>query len=243
VVNLLERAGQHRMVHVTPSHQEPTGATLSLSRRLSLLEIAEKTDCLVVEDDYDSEFRYEGSPVESLQGLDQSGLVAYAGTFSKSILSGLRIGFLILPRRLSGPFIATKSVWDSGAPMLDQAALAEFIKSGSYERHIRRMRRLYRGRRDALVSALSETFGNRVSVGERHGGLNVLVKFDVGLNDLEITRRAMEAGIGLRSASRYYRKQPTIPTFLIGFGAMPEALIREGVARLGRSLDIGTQPE
>lgn len=236
IVSCLDRAGVHRMIHVTPSHQEPTGATLSLGRRLSLLEIAERTDCLVVEDDYDSEFRYEGSPVESLQGLDQSGLVVYAGTFSKSILSGLRIGFLVLPLHLIGPFTATKSLWDSGAPMLEQAALAEFMRSGSYERHIRRMRRLYRARRDGLVSALSDVFGEKVTVGVRHGGLNVLVKFDTGLNDLEIIRSAREIGVGLRSASRYYSEQPVVPTFLMGFGAMREDKIREGVVRLGQAL-------
>ncbi len=234
IVDLFASSGAHRLVHVTPSHQDPTGATLSLGRRLALLEAAERMECLVVEDDYDSEFRYEGRPVESLQGLDRNGLVVYAGTFSKSVLPGLRIGFLILPPHLVAPFVAAKSIWDSGAPILEQAALAAFMRSGEFERHIRRVRRLYRERRDALISTLSRVFGERVSVGKRHGGLNVLVSLDVPVSDVELARRAGAAGIGLRAASPYYARPPQIPTFLLGFGALPEAEVEAGIQLLGK---------
>jgi GntR family transcriptional regulator/MocR family aminotransferase len=234
VVDLLAKLEPQRMVHVTPSHQDPTGATLSLGRRLALLELAERSGCLVVEDDYDSEFRYEGRPVESLQGLDRSDLVAYAGTFSKSVLAGLRLGFLVLPLHLVEPFVAAKSLWDIGAPMLEQAALAEFMRSGDFERHIRRMRRLYRLRRDALVAALTETFGQRVTVGERHGGLNVLVTLDLLIGDRDLALRAASASIGLRPASPYYAHPPEQPTFLMGFAALPEKEIRVGIRELAR---------
>jgi GntR family transcriptional regulator/MocR family aminotransferase len=227
-------SGPHRLIHVTPSHQHPTGVTLSLSRRLALLEIAAAGGSLIVEDDYDSEYRYEGRPVESLQGLDRHGLVVYAGTFSKSLLPGLRIGFLVLPEHLVEPFLRAKALWDGGTAMLEQAALAQFIRSGEYERHIRRMRRLYRRRRDALVSALEEQFGNAVSIGARHGGLSVMVTLDLADTEDVLAARAAAAGIELRPASRYWSKPPARPTFLLGFAGMPEEAIRAGVLRLAR---------
>ncbi len=239
VVEELVRAGAHRLVHVTPSHQDPTGATLSLSRRVALLEEAGRRGCLIFEDDYDSEFRYEGRPVESLQGLDHRGLVVYAGTFSKSLLAGLRLGFLVLPPPLVEPFVAAKAIWDGGTPMLEQAALAQFLLSGDFERHIRRMRRLYRRRRDALVEALPRHFGERAEVGARHGGLNVLVTLDVPLSDAEITERAASLGIALRPASAYYTHAPAKPTFLMGFAAQDEQTIERGIARLASISMIG----
>jgi GntR family transcriptional regulator/MocR family aminotransferase len=237
IVQQFSERGPFRLVHVTPSHQDPTGSTLSLARRLALLDEAERTNCVIVEDDYDSEFRYEGRPVESLQGLDRDDLVVYAGTFSKSVVAGLRIGFLVLPRRLVRQFVAAKSAWDSGAPMLEQLALVEFMRSGAFERHIRRMRRLYRARRDALVDALTDVFGDRVRVGERHGGLNVLVGLDlVGPADA-VSRRAQAAGIGLRSVSSYYTHPPAQATFLMGFAALPEDTITDGIRLLAHVLD------
>lgn len=235
-VDRLSEDEPHRLVHVTPSRQDPTGATLSLGRRLALLNLAGQSGCLVFEDDYDSEFRYEGRPVESLQGLDEGGHVVYAGSFSKSVLPGLRIGFVVLPGHLVAPFVAAKSLWDSGAPMLEQAALAEFIGSGDFERHIRRMRRLYRGRRDALLQALRTTFGERVLLGQSQGGLNVLVTLDVGPSEEEVLRRAECAGIGLRGASGYFAHSPERPTFLMGFAGQDEAEISHGVQALERAL-------
>ncbi len=226
-----------RLIHVTPSHQEPTGATLSLSRRLGLLDLAQHTGCYVLEDDYDSEFRYEGHPVESLQGLDRNGLVLYAGTFSKSVLAGLRLGFLVIPRNLVRQVIEGKRLWDSGSPMLEQAVLAEFIRSGDFERHIRRSRREYRIRRDALIGSLSHHFGERIDVGERHGGLNVLVRMTVGLDEKQIVQRAAREGIGLRSAAAYYSAPPAVPTFLLGFAALSAERITEAVERLSAALD------
>lgn len=242
MVDRLAGMPAHRLVHVTPSHQDPTGATLSLARRLALLELAERTDCLILEDDYDSEFRYEGRPVESLQGLDRNGLVVYGGTFSKSVLAGLRIGFLVLPPDLVGPFVAAKSLWDSGAPMLEQAILAEFMRSGDFERHIRRMRRLYRDRRNALLTALQSCFGDRVEVGERHGGLNMLIALDLPGAEAELAMLAAGAGIGLRPASPYYSDPPARPHFLIGFAALPEEESAKGVKKLAAVLPQQKMP-
>ncbi|HEX6506230.1 MAG TPA: PLP-dependent aminotransferase family protein [Chloroflexota bacterium] len=236
IVEQLSEWGPFRLIHVTPSHQDPTGATLSLARRLALLEEAERAQSVIVEDDYDSEFRYEGRPVESLQGLSGGENVVYAGTFSKSVLAGLRIGFLVLPRRLVAPFAAAKALWDSGAPMLEQVALVEFMRSGHFERHIRRMRRLYRARRDAIVKGLEDAFGDRARVGERHGGLNVLVTLSVPLAESEISARAARVGIGLRAAGGYYAHPPPEPTFLMGFGAMSEEGIHAGVCALAEAI-------
>jgi GntR family transcriptional regulator/MocR family aminotransferase len=227
LVDAISQLSPFRLIHVTPSHQEPTGATLSLSRRLALLDLARNTGCFILEDDYDSEFRYEGRPVESLQGLDRHGLVVYAGTFSKSVLAGLRLGFLVVPHNLVRHVIEAKRLWDSGSPMLEQAVLAEFIRSGEFERHIRRSRREYRVRRDALVAALTGAFGDRVEVGERHGGLNILVRLRVGIDEDQILKRAAAGGIGLRSAAVYYSDPPTVPTLLVGFAALaPERICR-----------------
>lgn len=237
IVDRLQEAGKHRLVHVTPTHQDPTGATLSFPRRLALLELAERSHCTVLEDDYDSEFRYEGRPIESLQALDRGGLVVYAGTFSKTVLPGLRIGFLVLPDALVEPFVRAKSLWDSGTPMLEQAVLAQFLLSGDFERHIRRMRRIYRKRRDVLIASLYGAFGDRITIGERHGGLNILASLDLGVPDAVLMRVAHEAGIGLRSTSPYYTRPPSVPTFLFGFGGLPEDGIREGVRHLKAAME------
>ena len=226
-----------RLILVTPSHQEPTGAALSLPRRLALLDYAARVGTVVIEDDYDSEFRFEGSPIESLQGLDRHERVVYAGTFSKSLLPGLRIGFLIVPSNLAQPVVAAKSVWDSGSPSLEQAALTQFLASGEYERHIRRMRRIYRSRRDATIAAFQKHFGPTVQIGQRPGGLNLLVQFDVGLSETEIDARASATGVALRSASAYYAAPPPLPTYLIGFGATDESTIDEAILGLARSID------
>jgi GntR family transcriptional regulator/MocR family aminotransferase len=230
-VESLEAAGGLRLVHVTPSHQDPTGATLSLSRRLALLDFASACRSWVIEDDYDSEFRYEGRPVESLQGLDGNDLVIYAGTFSKSLLPGLRIGYLILPPAMVPHFVAARSLWDGGSPVLEQAALAEFMRSGGYERHIRKMRRVYRTRRDALVRSLARWFGTGARVGPRQGGLNLLVTLDTDIPAEELVRRAARAGIAMRDASPYYVRPPAQPTFLLGFAAITPDDIETAVAR------------
>jgi GntR family transcriptional regulator / MocR family aminotransferase len=224
------------LVHVTPSHQHPTGAMLSLSRRLALLEFADLRDALIVEDDYDSEFRYEGRPVESLQGLDRSSRVVYIGTFSKSLLPGLRIGFVILPPHLVKPFLAAKSLLDGGSPMLDQVALAHFISAGGYERHVRSMRRTYRKRRDSLLAALNQFFGKRAQVGDRQGGLNVLVGLDLGFSEEEVVAKATEADIGLRGASSYFSRPPTMPTFFMGFAGLCPEEIQQAIGRLAALL-------
>ena len=149
-----------RLLFVTPSHQDPTGAILPLSRRQALLQWAERADALIVEDDYDGEFRYDGRRLESLQGLDCRGRVLYVGTFSRTIFSALRIGYVIVPPALVAAFTAAKWLCDRHTATLEQETLAEFIGSGRYERHLRRLRRRSAVAREALLDALRRHVGD-----------------------------------------------------------------------------------
>ena len=213
---------------------------MSLSRRLALLELAGRERMTVLEDDYDSEFRYEGSPIESLQGLDRWGQVIYAGTFSKSVLPGLRIGFVVLPEPLVEAFAAAKSLQDGGTPMMEQVVLAEFMVSGSFERHIRRMRRVDRSRRDAFLATLARELGDSVSIGPCHGGLTALVNVDALRKAEDIAARAAGKGLAVRPATAYYAVAQERSSFLIGFGGLPESQAPEAVAVL-RSAALDTE--
>src|SRR5262249_52794762 len=158
-------------VYVTPAHEFPLGITMSLSRRLEFLEWARKSKALILEDDYDSEFRYSGRPVPALQGLDRNGLVLFAGSFSKVLFPSLRLGYLVIPRDLVSYFEATKSVTSRHSPLLEQAVLTDFIVQGHFARHIRRMREIYAQR----LSVLLESAGQRLS------GLMEISSIEAGL--------------------------------------------------------------
>src|SRR5947208_5915580 len=188
---------QARLLYVTPSHQFPTGAVLSLPRRLELLAWAEKTGTLILEDDYDSEFRYGGRPIPSLQGLAQRESVLYAGTFSKVLFPSLRIGYLVVPRALADAFERAKWLMDRHTPTLEQGALTDFINEGHLERHLRRMRTLYDRRRQKLVAALHAQFGARVSIMGENSGMHLMIQLRSPWSNEEVIRRAAEAGVGL----------------------------------------------
>ncbi len=157
------------LAYVTPSHQFPTGVTLSFERRRRLLSWATKVGAYVIEDDYDGEFRYDGPPLAALAGLDRNGCVLYLGTFSKSIGAGLRLGFIVAPEDLIESIIAIKSLMNYGHPWLDQIVMAEFIKGGGYRRHLREIRELCRNARDALVGSLKRHFGDQYIFGKYSG--------------------------------------------------------------------------
>lgn len=185
------------VVYVTPSHQYPTGATLSLDRRLRLLHWAAETGSHIVEDDYDSDFRYDGPPLTSLAGLDRSGRVFYLGTFSKSLGAGLRLGYIVVPPEFSTAAAAIKSQMSAGSPWLEQAVLAELVETGLFERHLRRMRQVYKSRRDRLMHELSRHFGD-VEVTGRAGGLHIAWHLPPDLpSAAEVESRARAAGIGV----------------------------------------------
>src|SRR4051812_23370336 len=195
-----------RLVYVTPSHQFPTGATLSLPRRLRLLEWAARRRALIVEDDYDSEFRYLGRPLESLQGLDTSGSVAYLGSFSKALFPPLRVGFVVLPPRLVEPFIAAKWLADRQTATLDQQVLSDFIVEGHFERHLRRMRRLYQARREMMLAALKEHLAGLVTPGGDGAGLHLVAWLPPDWDARALSREASRLGVAALPLDPYYQR-------------------------------------
>ena len=221
-----------RMVYVTPSHQFPTGSTLSLPRRLELLLWAQQHDALILEDDYDSEYRYGDRPIPALQGLDQSNCVIYIGTFSKVLFPSLRIGYLVVPPHLVSLFAQVKWLSDRQLPTLEQKVLAEFIADGYLESHIRKMRSLYDQRRQVLVQALNTHFGEQVTIFGENAGIHIMVKFDTHLSDETIIERAEAVEVGLMSARSSYLNSWSQGEFIFGYAELDEMQIQEGIGRL-----------
>jgi len=225
-----------RLAFVTPSHQFPTGAILPLARRLALLEWAKRAKALIIEDDYDGEFYYQGQPIESLQGLDQQGRVIYIGTFSRTIFSALRIGYLIVPKTLVKTFTAAKWLCDRHTASLEQETLAEFIASGLYERYLRRVRRRNANRREALLEAIREFLGDRVEVSGDGAGAHVVLWLKRQESERHVIRRALEQGILVYGVGPYHVAKPLRPGLLLGYSRLREREIREGIRRLAEVL-------
>jgi GntR family transcriptional regulator/MocR family aminotransferase len=231
-----------RLVYVTPSHQYPTGALMPLARRLALLQWARQHGALVVEDDYDGEFRYGARPVEALAGLDAAlpgpGVVAYVGTFSKVLFPALRLGYVALPADLVEPVVAAKAVTDRHSPRLEQRAVAALIEGGDFDRHLSRMRKLYAARRGELLNGLATDVAGIAhrDPATTAAGLHLLVTFEIQGTEDELVRRAAGVGVHLDPASPCYAVPPEQPTVMIGHAAVPERLIREGMRRLATAL-------
>ena len=237
--SLARRRLDARLAYVTPSHQFPTGAIMSLARRLALLEWAERQDAFVLEDDYDSEFRYEGRPVEAVQALDTRGRTLYVGTFSKVLFPSLRLGFVVVPEALVEVFQAGKWLVDRHSPLLEQSALAEFLETGLYDRHLRRMRRRHASRRAALIEAIRHELGDAVEVMGTEAGIHLVMWLrEVRADDIHaLLEAASEAGVGLHSIAPYYLRPPDRAGLLIGYGGLDEGQIRIGIRRFAAALD------
>jgi GntR family transcriptional regulator/MocR family aminotransferase len=225
-----------RMVFVTPSHQFPTGAILPLARRLALLAWAKRRNAVVVEDDYDGEFRYEGQPIESLQGLDREARVIYIGTFSRTVFSALRIGYLIVPKSLIPAFVAAKWLCDRHTASLEQKTLAEFISSGMYERYLRRVRRRNASRRAVLLDSIDKCLGDRVEVTGAASGAHVVLWPTDRVSENAMISAATSRGVGVYPISPYYVRRPARAGLLLGYSRMTERNIQEGIRRLGKVL-------
>jgi len=227
-----------RMAFVTPSHQFPTGAILSLSRRQMLLQWARQQNAVIVEDDYDGEFRYEGRRLESLQGLDTDGRVIYVGTFSRTVFSALRLGYLILPKPLLPAFTAAKWLCDRHTATLEQEALAVFITSGLYERHLRRVRRKNGTARLVLLDAVKKRLGDRVEVTGDGAGAHIVLWLDERSREETVIAAAAAEGVGVYGTAGYFLKPAPRPGLVLGYARLSDGDIREGVRRLSKALRV-----
>jgi GntR family transcriptional regulator/MocR family aminotransferase len=221
-----------RVAFVTPSHQFPTGVILTLPRRLELLAWARRRNAIIVEDDYDGEFRYGGQPLESLQGLDPEGRVVYIGTFSRTLFPSLRVGYLIAPRSLVSTFTAAKWLCDRQTATLEQRTLAEFISSGIYERCLHRVRRRNALRRESLLNAIHQYLGDGVEVTGDGAGTHLVLWPKRHLPEETIIQKAAVRNVSVYGISPYCLKRPMRPGIIIGYSRMKEADIREGIRRL-----------
>jgi GntR family transcriptional regulator / MocR family aminotransferase len=229
IVDRLEEAGAAAVV-VTPAHQYPTGAVLTPARRTALVAWADRHDATIIEDDYDAEFRYDRDPIGAMQGLGAERVV-YAGTASKILAPGLRLGWLLTPRRLRDALARVKVAADQGSSALDQLAMADFVEHGELDRHLRRMRGVYRRRRDALLAAIAAHLPGWRPIGTS-AGLHVLAWLPEGVDQDRSVRVAGEAGIGLHPVSTAFASGVSLPGVVFGYGAVPERRIEEGIARL-----------
>ena len=223
-----------KLVCVTPSHQYPLGGVMPLARRVALLERARETGAFILEDDYDGEFRYDGRPLESLQALDRDGRVLYAGTASKAMFPALRIGYLVTPPALRDALLAAKAFADTGTATLEQRVLADFIAEGYFERHLRRARVRHAARRAALLEALDRHFGDAAEVVGANAGLHLVAWLrDVAPGELRRLReRAARRDVGVHPITPFYARPPRRAGIILGYAALDEAAIAEGVRRL-----------
>jgi GntR family transcriptional regulator/MocR family aminotransferase len=231
-----------RLVFVTPAHQFPRGGTMPLGRRQALLAWARAHDAVIVEDDYDGDLRYDGFSQPALQGLDDAGRVVYLGTFSKVLFPALRLGYLVLPAWLVEPFVRAKDLVDRGAPTLTQAAMADFIVERHFERHLRRLRRLYGEKRAILVTELDRTLAGRVRHSTVEAGLHVLIYLEPGLDESRVVRAAAAHGVRVYPGAPFHFEAQPPPSILLGFSGLRDDDIREGVRRLAEAIDATAMP-
>jgi GntR family transcriptional regulator/MocR family aminotransferase len=227
-----------RLAYVTPSHQFPTGVVLPIARRIALLDWASRVGAFIVEDDYDSEYRYDGPPLPALTGLDRDGRAIYLGTFSKILFPALRLAYIVLPRSLVEPVTAAKAIGDTGTAALEQLALADFISMGHFDRHLRRTNASNAARRNALVAAIHKEFGERAEVCGANAGLHLLVwlKGRSGGMIKDVVRKAAKAGVGLYSVDPFYLEPPRRTGIVLGYAPLSEREVREGIGRLAEAL-------
>ncbi len=223
-----------RLASVTPSHQYPMGVTMSLARRLALLEWASRTGAWILEDDYDAEFRYSGRSLEALQGLDDEGLVVYAGTFSKVLAPALRLGYLVVPPGLVEAFTTAREVADRHAPTIEQAVLADFMAEGHFARHLRRMRTLYAERQAALVAAARELPAGLIDVQPAEAGLHVVGWLPPGQEGAGVAQRAAAAGVDVHPFVA--PGEPSRHGLMLGYAPYTPDEIRQAMARLAEAI-------
>jgi len=237
----LKRRRGARLVYVTPSHQYPLGVTMSLSRRLALLDWARQSGALIVEDDYNSEFRYSGRPLSSLQGLDKNGGVIYVGTFSKTTFPSLRLGCMVVPRDLTDAFMAARALIDRHSPSIDQAILTDFIEEGHFARHIRRMRSLYAERQAQLIAAAASELAGLLEVKPAAAGMHLIGWLPKGVSDNDASEQAARHRVEAAPLSAYSSRPLARGGLTLGYTAVTPKQIKDGARRLARALR-GSKP-
>jgi GntR family transcriptional regulator/MocR family aminotransferase len=230
-----------RAVYVTPSHQYPLGMVMTATRRMLLLHWAARTGAWIIEDDYDSEYRFGSRPVAALQGLDTASTVIYMGTFSKVMFPALRVGYMVVPTQLVPAFAAARDAADVFSSTLYQVVLTDFIREGHFARHIRRMRMLYMERRAALVEAIRNQMGDSLEVVGSEAGMHLVVLLPRGINDVAVSRRAAQLGISAAPLSTCYAKSFSRGGLkrgglILGYGGVSAREIDDGISKLKMSL-------
>jgi GntR family transcriptional regulator / MocR family aminotransferase len=236
VASLRRRDGRVRAAYVTPSHQYPLGVSMTAARRFALLDWAHHQEAWLVEDDYDSEYRYVSRPLGALQGMDSHERVIYIGTFSKVLFPSIRVGYLVVPPSLWQRFVDAREAFDLFSPTLYQLALAEFLRAGHFARHLRRMRIVYRARRDALLAGLTRHCRDRLAVVNADAGLHVAALLSGGLDDEEVVRRMAGRGLVATALSTCFAGPARRSGLLLGFGGSTERRLMEATRVLGEVL-------
>jgi GntR family transcriptional regulator/MocR family aminotransferase len=238
--------GTARLAYVTPSHQYPMGMTMSLRRRLELVDWAEQSDAWILEDDYDSEYRYEGRPIAALQGLDEGGRTIYVGTFSKVLFPALRLGYIVVPNGLVDAFVAARALVDRCPPLIQQMVVADFISEGYFEQHLRRMRTLYAARQSALLKAVERQLGEYLRIGSDKAGLHLTGVLPPDVDDRAVSHVLEQADIVAPPLSFYSTRDQGPGGLVLGYAAVDEGTIRDGVPRIAEAItavrDSGATP-
>src|SRR5215472_8414420 len=228
----IRRAGKAHAVYITPSHQYPLGMTMSASRRMLLLNWAARTGAWIIEDDYDSDFRFGARPISSLQGLDSSACVIYVGTFSKVMFPALRLGYVVVPQDLMEAFSTVRDASDQFSSTLYQAVMTAFIRGGHFARHIRKMRMLYMERRKALVDAIQHQIGDKLEIIGSEAGMHLVALLPPGVNEVAVASKAAKIGISAMPLSSCYLNRPDRCGLILGYGGTDPRQIRDGVRKL-----------
>jgi GntR family transcriptional regulator/MocR family aminotransferase len=237
IEEMVRRGQSARAVYITPSHQYPLGMTMGATRRMLLLNWALRSDAWIIEDDYDSEYRFGSRPISSLQGLDSNDRVIYIGTFSKVVFPALRLGYIVIPRDLVPAFSAARDAADVFSSTLYQLVMTDFIRDGHFARHIRRMRMLYMERRKTLAAAIQSEMGKSCEVIGAEAGMHLVVLLPPGIDDVAVSKRAASRGISATPLSTCYLKAPARAGLILGYGGTDERQIRNGVRKLRLSLE------
>lgn len=236
VTRSLPRARGVRLAYVTPSHQFPLGVSLTLGRRLELLHWAARHDAWIIEDDYDSEFCYDGRPIAALQSLEPDGRVLYLGTWNKLLFPGLRLAYMVLPESWMPAFVAARRIASGPPSALLQTVLCEFMATGRLAAHLRNSRMHYVESRDALLTAIAEHWGDRVHLGPSRTGLHVLAHLADSADDVAVARAARRAGLAAAALSRYHRARRPWRGLVLNYGAADPQSLRDAVARAAPAL-------